>query len=463
VRTISEGGAEARFAYDPFGVVQELDVQGGADKPDQRRDRRYGDFIERREVKSGGSSTSVIIRHFPGDGGIVASRRGTGNDWVFNFGEQRGNRIFSDAAGAFIQRVDYQPFGEATSSGAPVGSLSYTSYQWNGGDNLGAFGVAQLGARIYDLIIGRFLGRDPLLIPRGAATTNPYAFAMNDPVNGADPSGLDCNETGCPWTPLLFGDSGGGGGNLTVHVGPSGPPTIKQFGNLAAAVVTNLFMNFVVEPVLRERGRASVQRAWSRAMGPSPADIFLQSKRDATEFTLRFAYDHLIRWPFGMLLQMPDDSGGITQSGVPSDEPPVDLTAADAADKLLLGPPGVGGAGVPGPRGDASSVAFETELDANSYPGVSRAAHFQEANENLLQAMESDPQFAQTMQDTGVKLQRTPTGLAPRRPPAGWTWHHADEPGVMQLVPREQHTPGSIFWSILHPGNKGGYAIWGKK
>ena len=199
VRTISEGGAQARFAYDPFGQVQELDVQGGIDKLDQRRDRRYGNFIERRDLKSGTSSASRIIRHFPGEGGgIVASRRGTGNDWVFNFGEMRGGRLFTDAAGAFIQRVDYQPFGEATSSGAPVGSVSYTSYQWNGGDNLGAFSVAHLGERVYDPVIGRFLGRDPLLIPRGAATTNPYAFAMNDPVNGADPSGLDCNEGKLP-------------------------------------------------------------------------------------------------------------------------------------------------------------------------------------------------------------------------------------------------------------------------
>src|SRR6185436_978832 len=71
------------------------------------------------------------------------------------------------------------------------GTAQYSSEQWNGGDALEAFGLVQLGARIYDPIIGRFLSRDPLLIPRTAATTNPYAFAMNDPINGSDPSGLD--------------------------------------------------------------------------------------------------------------------------------------------------------------------------------------------------------------------------------------------------------------------------------
>jgi hypothetical protein len=115
------------------------------------------------------------------------------------------------------------------------------------------------------------------------------------------------------------------------------------------------------------------------------------------------------------------------------------------------------------PTGDFYSVAFQTELKSGSYPGVSRGRHFQEANENLLQAIEGDSQFSQTMQELGVNLQRTPTGIAPRTPPPGWTWHHAESPGVLQLVPRTQHTPGSIFWDTLHPEGRGGYSIWGTK
>jgi hypothetical protein len=112
--------------------------------------------------------------------------------------------------------------------------------------------------------------------------------------------------------------------------------------------------------------------------------------------------------------------------------------------------------------GDAYSVAFQTRLAPESYPGLSRAAHFQEANEALLQAMEGDAQFAKSMEDLGVSLERTPTGLAPRMSPADWTWHHADGLGEMELVPRYQHTPGSDFWDVLHPGGQGGYSIWGK-
>jgi hypothetical protein len=114
------------------------------------------------------------------------------------------------------------------------------------------------------------------------------------------------------------------------------------------------------------------------------------------------------------------------------------------------------------PDGNFYSVLFEHKLRPTSYLGK-RPAHTREANEAFLLAMENDDAFARNMQDLGVKLQRTRTGLAPRRPPAGFSWHHAEEPGVMQLVPRSQHDQGSIFQHILHPAGRGGYSKWGKE
>jgi hypothetical protein len=116
------------------------------------------------------------------------------------------------------------------------------------------------------------------------------------------------------------------------------------------------------------------------------------------------------------------------------------------------------------PDGRFYSVAFEMKLKVSSYPGKSRPTHVQEANEALLGSVESSPEFARVMQQQGIKIQRTPTGLAPRKPPDGWTWHHADEPGVMQLVPRSQHGRETIFQGVLHPHRRGGggYSKWGK-
>ena len=222
VRAIDESGvhassAHARFRYDAFGAVQELDLQGNG-TTDTRHDRRYGELIERRDQVAGTTTTSFISRKIPGPGGIVASRRGSGNDWVFQFGEPRGNRFFTTANGAFVQDVAYMPFGESKSTGVQPGSAEYTNYQWNGGDGLAAFGLTHVGARLYDPVIGRFLSRDPLLLPRTAATTNPYAFAMNDPVNLSDPSGLDCIDVECQGP----GGSGGFPGGGPSGINPPG-------------------------------------------------------------------------------------------------------------------------------------------------------------------------------------------------------------------------------------------------
>jgi RHS repeat-associated protein len=220
VRSVADGTAGATFRYDALGSVQELDVVGTG-VSDTRHDRRYGGLIERRDQIVNGTTTTFVSRNIPGPGGIVASRRGSGNDWVFLFGERRGNRFFIDGKGGFVQDTDYQPFGEARSSGVQPGSAQYTNAQWNDGDALAAFDLSHLGARLFDPVIGRFLSRDPLVVPRSAATTNAYAFAMNDPVNMSDPTGMDCIGQECVGPSPDNGIPGGGPSEIN-------PPNIYQ-------------------------------------------------------------------------------------------------------------------------------------------------------------------------------------------------------------------------------------------
>jgi hypothetical protein len=118
---------------------------------------------------------------------------------------------------------------------------------------------------------------------------------------------------------------------------------------------------------------------------------------------------------------------------------------------------------IPAPTGQFYSVIHEMRLDPTLYPGSSRPVHVQAANESLLQTMEGEIAFAQDLLNQGLNLQRTPTELAPRAAPPGFSWHHADEPGVIQLVPRSQHDRGSIFQKTLHPNGRGGFSLWGKK
>jgi RHS repeat-associated protein len=192
VRSVTDdAGNSAHYKYDAFGGVAQLEIDSTS-SGNTRHDRHYGSTIGARDEIVGGTLKSVIIRNIPGDRGILAARHGATSTWTFGFGELKGNRFFTDRSANFIQDENYTAFGAPTSSPpAEKRVATYSSAKWNGGDTLEALGVTQLGARLYDPLIGRFLSRDPLIIPRTAATTNPYAFSMNDPINGADPTGLD--------------------------------------------------------------------------------------------------------------------------------------------------------------------------------------------------------------------------------------------------------------------------------
>lgn len=115
--------------------------------------------------------------------------------------------------------------------------------------------------------------------------------------------------------------------------------------------------------------------------------------------------------------------------------------------------------------GNAYSVAYETKLSPDMYPGLSRGAHFQAANSDLLQAMNSDPQFEAAMNDLipGIRdsLVGPRGGISRTSPSSLWTWHHAPEEGVMQLVPRIQHQAPGLLQQLFHPGGVGGFSIWG--
>jgi len=113
-------------------------------------------------------------------------------------------------------------------------------------------------------------------------------------------------------------------------------------------------------------------------------------------------------------------------------------------------------------------VGFEAQLQrGKDYPGISREKHFQEGNRQLYDAMQSDPDFAQGMENLypGITegVQPGARGAYPRRAPTPeTTWHHeASREGALQLVPRQQHrAPGPVQGS-LHPGGRGGMENWG--
>lgn len=188
----NESGTRATFRYDPFGQVEKLDIDDNSNLV--RSDRSFGAFLTRRTQRGPNRSSTYLSRQYPGPG-VIVSRRGTNGSWIYQFSDSRGIRFTADQDGQFIQDLAYAPYGEAISSGAEPGTPEFSTEQWNAGDALDGFGLVHLGKRLYDPAIGRFLSRDPLLLARTSATSNPYSFAYNDPVNFSDPTGR-CPECG---------------------------------------------------------------------------------------------------------------------------------------------------------------------------------------------------------------------------------------------------------------------------
>lgn len=92
-------------------------------------------------------------------------------------------------------------------------------------------------------------------------------------------------------------------------------------------------------------------------------------------------------------------------------------------------------------------VEYEVEIDEDMYL-QSDYTHFTYANYELYEAIQADPELAE---DLGLS-QADIEALSKGDNPAGYTWHHNEEPGVLQLVDREIHA------SV---GHTGGRELWG--
>jgi RHS repeat-associated protein len=190
---LQRGSTEGEISYDALneplaGTVQDTGTSA------MRTERRFGSLVREVVDSEGGTGTSRMVEwRIPGPLGIVATRRTNGGApfTIYWHGDFSANRTFTGDDGSIIQDVDYRPYGGIRSDTGDETASSYTDELWNFGKTLKAFDIVLLGVRAYDPDSGRFLQRDPLLSLAGAGRSNPYAFAGGDPVNSADPRGLD--------------------------------------------------------------------------------------------------------------------------------------------------------------------------------------------------------------------------------------------------------------------------------
>jgi RHS repeat-associated protein len=102
----------------------------------------------------------------------------------------------TDAKGVVLERHRYDVFGASTVFAAdgltPLASLR-TEPMWRGMPALGTTKLFRTPQRLYDPATGVFTSRDPLLY---ADSPSPYAYAAHNPVDFADPTGLDKTPLG---------------------------------------------------------------------------------------------------------------------------------------------------------------------------------------------------------------------------------------------------------------------------
>jgi RHS repeat-associated protein len=127
-------------------------------------------------------------------------------------------RVITDGAGVVVGTMDHLPFGEEIGGSGERKKHKFTTYERDG------TGLDYAVNRYYDQQRGRFNQVDPLGM--GAASlTNPqtlnlYSYAHNDPINFADPTGLEEIRQVVPSEPGGFTVtiSAGGGGSTGIDL-----------------------------------------------------------------------------------------------------------------------------------------------------------------------------------------------------------------------------------------------------
>jgi len=182
---VGEYTTTAAYQYDGDGLRQGKTVNGVTTA--QMWDTAEGLPVL---VQDGGT------RYVTGPDGLSLEQiDSSGRVLYYYYHDQLGStRVLRDSSGAAVATYTYDPYGVLTAStGSVTTPLGYAG-QYTDAET----GFQYLRARYYDPATAQFLTVDPLV----AETGQPYAYVVDDPLNGVDPLGL----TGCSLSPGDWGN-----------------------------------------------------------------------------------------------------------------------------------------------------------------------------------------------------------------------------------------------------------------
>jgi RHS repeat-associated protein len=173
-----DNGSTASFAYDMLGRRSSKSILGTTTS----------------FVYNGADAVQEVI-----GGSNTANSLTGGVDEVFQRADAAGARSFladglgstlalADSTGTVQTSYTYDPFGNTNATG---GSSSNT-FAYTGRElDASSLNLYFYRARYYNPTLQRFISEDPMGL---AAGLNPYAYALNNPINLVDPFGLDCGR-----------------------------------------------------------------------------------------------------------------------------------------------------------------------------------------------------------------------------------------------------------------------------
>jgi RHS repeat-associated protein len=161
------------------------------------------------DIVSSGGVTDYRHYIYAGSEPVAIISRGTdgSNTPYYLLSDHQGSIVaIANASGGVAVGESFTAYGSRRNptswSGQPNGTdlttiAGITRHGYTFQDALGTMGLNDMGGRVQDAIIGRFLSADPYVSdPENTQDWNPYSYTYNNPVTYTDPSGFVTN-----WTP----------------------------------------------------------------------------------------------------------------------------------------------------------------------------------------------------------------------------------------------------------------------
>ena len=202
-------GRQASYGYDPLG--RPIEMAASVDGSQARTTRLVWDGAHVAATLDGDGDIDL---HFVGSRADATPEAIVRGEHAYllvrdHLGSVRA--VIEAGSGAVVQSMAFDPLGRVLYDTNP----GWQPFGFRGGLTDGVTGLVRFGRRVFDPLIGRFLGPDPDGL--AGESLNPYEFAHGDPVNPVESRAMTHDTTdGTPLSsaageltiagdPLLFG------------------------------------------------------------------------------------------------------------------------------------------------------------------------------------------------------------------------------------------------------------------